>query len=51
MLKSAAIGIAILSTEGIATETLLVADVIVPDISAALALFEKPMRMVATLRK
>ena len=51
MLKVAAIGIGILSTEGLAGETLLAADIIVPDIYAALELFEKPLRMVATLRK
>jgi P-type E1-E2 ATPase len=51
MLKAAAIGIGILSLEGIAGETLLAADILVPDIYAALDLFEKPLRMVATLRK
>ena len=51
MLKAAAIGVGILSLEGAATETLLAADLIMPDIFAALELFEKPLRMVATLRK
>jgi soluble P-type ATPase len=51
MLKTAAVGIGILSTEGIAGETLLAADILVPDIFAALALFENPLRMVATLRR
>ena len=51
MLKAAAIGIGILSSEGIASETLLAADIVVPDIYAALELFEKPLRIVATLRK
>ncbi len=51
MLKAAAIGIGILSLEGAAPETLLAADLIMPDIFAALELFEKPLRMVATLRK
>ena len=51
MLKAAAIGIGILSTEGIAGETIKVADIVVPDIYTALALFEKPLRIVATLRK
>jgi len=51
MLKTAAIGIGILSAEGIASETILAADLIVPDIYAALTLFEKPLRIVATLRK
>ena len=51
MLKTAAIGIGILSAEGIASETILAADLIVPDIYTALTLFEKPLRIVATLRK
>ena len=51
MLKTAAIGIGILSAEGIASETILAADLIVPDIYAALTLFERPLRIVATLRK
>jgi len=51
MLQTAAIGICILSREGAATETLMSADVIVPDIVTALELLEKPLRMIATLRK
>lgn len=51
MLKEAAIGICVLSVEGTALETLLVADLVVPDILIAIELFEKPLRMVATLRK
>lgn len=51
MLKTAQIGIAILSTEGLAAEALLAADIFVPDIYSALALLEKPLRLVATLRK
>ncbi len=51
MLKTAGLGIAILSREGCATETLLAADLVVPDIFTALELLEKPMRIVATLRK
>ncbi|MEA3351997.1 MAG: ATPase P [Chloroflexota bacterium] len=51
MLKTAAIGIGILSVEGVAVETLTCADIIVPDIYAALELLEKPVRMVASLRK
>ena len=50
MLSAAAIGIGILSQEGIAKETLLAADILVPDIFAALGLLENPLRMVATLR-
>lgn len=51
MLQTAAIGICILSREGAASETLMSADVIVPDVVAALELLEKPLRMIATLRK
>ncbi len=51
MLEAAAIGIGILSVEGIAAETLMAADLIMPDITSALELFEKPVRMVASLRK
>jgi P-type E1-E2 ATPase len=51
MLKVAAIGISIVSKEGLATETLLAADIIVPDIYTAFELLEKPLRIVATLRK
>ncbi|MBC8505947.1 MAG: HAD family hydrolase [Anaerolineales bacterium] len=51
MLKAAEIGIGIFSAEGIATETLLASDIIMPDIFSALELFERPLRLVATLRK
>lgn len=51
MLKTAGLGIAISSREGLAVETLLAADLVVPDIFSALELLEKPMRIVATLRK
>lgn len=51
MLKCAAIGICLLSNEGTALETLLAADLIMPDIFSALELFEKPLRIVASLRK
>ena len=51
MLKGAALGICILSKEGTAIETLLAADIVVPDIFAALDLIEKPLRILATLRK
>jgi P-type E1-E2 ATPase len=51
MLKEAALGICVMSREGLACETLLAADILVPDIFAALDLLEKPMRIVATLRK
>jgi len=51
MLKAAALGICIMSQEGVAVETLLAADLVVPDIFAALDLLDKPVRIVASLRK
>jgi soluble P-type ATPase len=51
MLKLAAIGICVLSPEGSAVEALLAADLVVPDIRTAFELLEKPLRIVATLRK
>lgn len=51
MLRLAALGICVLSREGAAVETLLAADLAAPDIFAALELFEKPLRLVASLRK
>lgn len=51
MLRKAAIGICILSKEGTSIETLLAADILVPDITSAFELLEKPLRLVATLRK
>ncbi len=51
MLKEAALGICILSKEGLAAETLLAADLLVPDIFSALDLLEKPLRLIASLRK
>lgn len=50
MLKEAALGICVLSREGAAVETLLAADIVTPDIFAALELLEKPLRIIATLR-
>ena len=51
MLKEAALGICVMSKEGVATKTLLAADLLVPDIFAALDLLEKPLRLIASLRK
>ena len=51
MLQAAALGIAVLSQEGLAIETLRAADILVPDIYVALELIEKPLRIVASLRK
>lgn len=51
MLKTAGIGIAVISVEGLAIETLNAADLIMPDTPSALALLEKPVRLIASLRK
>ena len=51
MLKAAAFGICVMSKEGVAVETLVSADIVAPDIFAALDLLEKPVRIVASLRK
>ncbi len=51
MLKESRLGICVLSREGAAGETLLAAAVVVPDILSALELLEKPLRLIATLRK
>lgn len=51
MLKAAKLGICVLSQEGTAIETLLAADILAPDIYSAFELLEKPLRIVATLRK
>jgi len=51
MLDAAKLGICVMSIEGVAKETLLAADLIAPDILSALELFEKPLRIAATLRK
>lgn len=51
MLHQAALGICVLSTEGAAIETLMVADLVVSNIFDALELLENPLRIVASLRK
>lgn len=51
MLREAVIGICVLSPEGLAIGSLSAADLMVPDINAALALLENPMRLVASLRR
>jgi len=51
MLNAAAIGICVLSAEGVSIEALHAADILVPDIYTALELLENPVRLVATLRK
>ena len=51
MLKAAALGICVMSQEGVAVDTLMSADIIVPDIFAAFDLLDKPVRLIASLRK
>jgi soluble P-type ATPase len=50
MLQEAGLGIAVVQTEGAAVPTVLAADVLAPDILAALDLLTHPRRLVATLR-
>ena len=51
MLKTAAIGICVLSEEGTALESILSADIVVKDELSALRLVYNPLRIVATLRR
>lgn len=51
MLKAAVLGICVLSQEGAAVETMISADLVVPDIFTALDLLDKPLRIIASLRK
>jgi P-type E1-E2 ATPase len=51
MLKTAAIGICVLSEEGTALESILSADIIVKNEISALRLVLNPLRIVATLRR
>lgn len=51
MLAEAALGICVFSREGSAVSALLAADVVTADIQTALELIEKPIRLIATLRK
>jgi soluble P-type ATPase len=51
MLKTAGLGICVLSVEGTAVEALLSADLVVSNIFDALHLLENPLRIVASLRK
>jgi len=50
MLKAAAIGIAVLQEEGAASGALAAADLMMPDIAAALDALRSPLRLVASLR-
>jgi P-type E1-E2 ATPase len=51
MLAVARLGICVMSVEGVAKETLLASDLIAPTILSALGLLEKPLRIVASLRR
>lgn len=51
MLHAAGLGICVMSAEGAAAETLAASDIVVPSIFAAFDLLDKPMRIVASLRK
>lgn len=51
MLSEARLGICVFSPEGVAVEALQAADLVMPDINSALSLLEKPLRIVASLRK
>ena len=51
MLKTAILGICVISKEGTSVSALNSADVVCADILTALELLEKPLRLVATLRK
>jgi soluble P-type ATPase len=50
MLQEAGLGIAVVQVEGAAVQAVLGADVLAPDILAALDLLIHPLRLVATLR-
>jgi len=50
MLKEAALGIAVIQTEGCAGEALLAADAVVQNIHDALNILRHPLRLTATLR-
>jgi P-type E1-E2 ATPase len=50
MLQNAKLGIAVMQEEGATPQTLLAADVAVPDFNCALDLLLHPLRLIATLR-
>lgn len=50
LLKEAKIGIAILGAEGVSSETIIAADIVMPDIYSALNLLQNPKQLTATLR-
>ena len=50
MLKSSALGIAVILEEGVSTQAVWSADVVCTSIISALALLSNPLRLIATLR-
>ena len=50
MLKSSALGVAVIQEEGAAFKTLASADIVCTDIKSALSLLNNPLRLIATLR-
>jgi len=50
MLKSSALGIAVILEEGVSTQAVWSADVVCTSITSALALLSNPLRLIATLR-
>ncbi|MHC4405791.1 MAG: HAD family hydrolase [Planctomycetota bacterium] len=50
MLEAAALGIAVVQEEGAASQTILAADAVCPDILSAFGLLTNPLRLTATLR-
>lgn len=51
MLAAAQLGVCVMSIEGVSKDALFAADLIAPDTLSALELLEKPLRIVASLRK
>jgi P-type E1-E2 ATPase len=51
MLAAAGLGLCVMSVEGVSRETLLAADLVTPTILSALEMLEKPLRIVASLRR
>lgn len=51
MLRTAGVGIAVMSVEGLAVDALNAANLVMPDTISALALLENPVRLIASLRK
>ena len=51
MLRQAALGICLLSPEGLSVEALIAADLIAQDIGSAFTMLENPLRLAASLRR